>query len=143
MIEFIKILGAAIISAVTTVFCLYLQRKWKKQDVKEERDDEVIKRLDKLTVSIERVSNLLNDHIKENEEYVDSSEEIRTALKSGMREVLYDIIKTRSYQYELDGRIREEDYRSIKRMWTVYHTELDGNGFLDGRMEVVESLDKY
>ena len=141
--EVIKIVGAAVVSSVTTFLCLWIQRKWKKQDTREERDDAVMKKLNNLAESIETIKNQLEDHIRDDEQYFADSNVRRTALQSGMREVLYDIIKTRSIQYEIEGKIREEDYNSLHRMWSVYHDDLKGNGFLNERMQVIEKLEKY
>lgn len=139
MLEFLKIVGAAIVASITTLLSLYLQRKWKKEDVREEKNSKIVEKLDALTTSIEA----LNASLNRLEERQNQEEIVSVSLRSGLREILYDRIKDLSISYEKEGRIREEEYNSIKRMWNVYHNELGGNGFLDGRMEIVESLAKY
>lgn len=139
MIEFLKIVGAALVASATTLLSLYLQRKWKKEDVREEKDDAVIGRLDNLADSLKELSASI-DRLERRQ---DIEESTSAALQSGLREILYDRIKELSMNYEQQGRIREEEYNSIKRMWNVYHTQLGGNGFLDSRMEIIEGLDKY
>lgn len=142
MIEFLKLVGAAIITASATLFGLFLQRKWKKDDVKEEKNEKVLRKLDELTKTVDDIQKDLKEHISENDSYVKESDIKRKCIQAGLREMLYDRIKYLSYMYEDAGEIREEEYKSLKRMWDVYHNDLEGNGYLDARMAVIEDLKK-
>lgn len=61
-------------------------------------------------------------------------------VSDGVTYLLYDTIKTRGREYIADGRIHAEDLQDLTRAWTVYHDELEGNGYLDKIMHDVNNL---
>lgn len=62
------------------------------------------------------------------------------AIEKGLQVVLYDRIKYLC-KYHIDkGCISVNDLEDLKRMHSVYHTDLDGNGFLDELMNEVHTL---
>lgn len=143
MIEILRIVGSALVAAAATLGSLYLKRKWEKQDKAEESknstDDKIDKMSDQLADLTIKVDKLSTDLDKE----VEDSDIKNNSLQAGLREILYDRIKFLCRKYISEERIREEDYKSLKRMWHVYHKDLNGNGFLDGEMQEIEKLDKY
>ena len=64
------------------------------------------------------------------------------ALMTAERVILYDRIKHLAKSYIKRGWITVEEYEDLKRMHSVYHNELKGNGFLDDIMEEVSKLEK-
>lgn len=65
------------------------------------------------------------------------------ALIVAERESLYDRIKHLAKSYIKRGWISVEEYEDLKRMHSVYHTELKGNGFLNALMAEVDQLEKH
>ena len=61
-------------------------------------------------------------------------------ISDGVKYLLYDNIKTRGREYIADGHIHAEDLQDIVRAWSVYHDELNGNGYLDKIMHDVKAL---
>lgn len=138
----LQIIGASVVTACATIFGLYLQRKWKRQDAREENEESVSKKIDELTRKVNDISVKLDNHIKSDSTAAIESEEKATCLQSGLREILYERIKCLAIRYEAAGEIREEEYNSLNRMWSVYHNELGGNGYLDDHMKAVDGLNK-
>lgn len=150
MIEFLKILGSALVTAAVTIYAMHVKRHWEKQDRSTEseqaREDKIdaladevkalSEKVDKLTSGLDKVSSDLNREVLD-------SETMDASLKAGLRELLYDRIKYICRKYVAEAKIREEDYNSLQRMWSVYHNQLGGNGFLDKFMEEVEALERY
>ena len=132
MIELFKTIGSALVAACVTLLTLYIKRRWEKQDKKDEQKETMEDKIDKM-------SNELAELTKAVEKI--SSEQ--APLQAGLREILYDRIKFLCKKYESEGKMREEEYKSLKRMWQVYHESLEGNGFLSSEMEVIEKLEKY
>ena len=64
------------------------------------------------------------------------------ALIVAEREVMYDRIKHLAKSYIKRSWISVEEYEDLKRMHSVYHNELRGNGFLDALMAEVDQLEK-
>ena len=64
------------------------------------------------------------------------------ALIVADRTILYDRIKHLAKSYIKRGWISVEEYEDLKRMHSVYHDDLGGNGFLDAIMEEVDKLEK-
>lgn len=143
MIEFLKIVGSALITAFVTIYAMHVKRRWEKQDkdddAKTELKDTIDKMSDQLTDLTEKVDKLSSELDKE----VEDTDLKTSALQSGLREILYDRIKFLCRKYVSEGKLREEDYKSLRRMWNVYHEELEGNGFLDGEMKEVDKLEIY
>lgn len=138
-IEILKIIGSAAVTACATIFALYLKRKWELKDRKDDQNKSVDDKLDELTVQVEnlqaQVRKLTDELLKE--------DAITESLQAGLRELLYDRIKNLTRVFISDGKIREEDYKSLNRMWSVYHNDLEGNGYLNGEMHEVDQLEKY
>ena len=143
MIEFLKIIGSALITAAVTIYAMHVKRRWEKQDkdddAKSELKDTIDKMSDQLTDLTKKVDKLSSELDKE----VEDTDLKTSALQSGLREILYDRIKFLCRKYVAEGKLREEDYKSLRRMWNVYHEELEGNGFLDGEMKEVDKLEIY
>ena len=143
MIEFFKIVGSALITAFVTIYAMHVKRRWEKQDkdddAKSELKDTIDKMSDQLTDLTKKVDRLSSELDKE----VEDTDSKTSALQSGLREILYDRIKFLCRKYVSEGKLREEDYKSLRRMWSVYHDELEGNGFLDGEMKEVDKLEIY
>ena len=142
IIEILKIVGSALVTAAATLSALYLKRRWEKQDknddskkAMEDKIDEVVKELGDLSKKVEKLSSEFDKENKENAL-------LTTSLQAGLREILYDRIKALCKKYESEGKIREEEYKSLCRMWNVYHNDLNGNGYLTSEMEEIEKLEK-
>lgn len=142
MIEVLKLIGSALVAAGATLLSLYLKHKWEKQDKRDEKktalEDKVDKMAEQLTDVMTKVDKLSAEFDKE----VNDTDDKNRSLQAGLREILYDRIKFLCRKYTSEGKIREEDYNSIKRMWNVYHTDLGGNGFLNSEMENIDELEK-
>lgn len=69
---------------------------------------------------------------KENEE--------TKALKHGVQQLMYDRIKYLCKTHINRGHIATNDLEDLDRMHTIYHDELDGNGYLLELMEAVHEL---
>lgn len=143
MIEILRIIGSALVAASATLLSLYLKRKWEKQDksddAKKSLEDKIDNMSDQLTTLSEKVNVLSSELDKE----VNDKDTKNRSLQAGLREILYDRIKFLCRKFVSEDKIREEDYKSLKRMWNVYHVDLEGNGFLDGEMHEVDKLEKY
>lgn len=59
---------------------------------------------------------------------------------SAVRILLYDRIKYLGRKYIDAGEITHEDLEDILRMHSIYHDEVDGNGYLDSVIENVRKL---
>lgn len=142
MIEILKLIGSALVAASATLISLYLKRKWEKQDKSDEKKEAEENKIDKIATELDSLGNKVDSLSKEFiKEIIDIRREDK-ALESGLREILYDRIKFLCRKYIGEGKIGEEDYNSIRRMWQVYHDGLNGNGYLDSLMSEVEDLEK-
>ena len=61
-------------------------------------------------------------------------------LITANRAQLYDRIKYLGKRYIKQGYVTVEELEDLDRMHSVYHSELNGNGFLDKLMETVHML---
>ena len=83
---------------------------------------------------------------KEDKAALDVEREIRalkatvSAIKDGMKFVLYDRIRFLGQAYIADGEIDFDDRRILNAMHQSYHNGLDGNGDLDNLMGEVNRL---
>ena len=143
MIELIKLVGSAVITACTTLLALYLKRKWEKQDQSDENKKSVETKIDSLSKNVAELESKIDGFSTQLSEYTTRNDKEVDGLRAGLREMLYDRIKHLCKKYIGEGRIREEDYKSLNRMWDVYHNGLGGNGYLDREMNEVHELDKY
>lgn len=143
MIEILKVIGSAVVTALTTLLVLYLKRKWELKDRDDDYNRTVENKIDDLTERVENLQTQFNVLSRDFAKDVSDNMSKDQALQSGLREILYDRIKYLCRKFISDNKIREEDYKSLNRMWLVYHTELGGNGYLDGEMREVDKLDKY
>jgi len=150
MIELLKIIGSALVTACATLLALYLKRKWEKQDRTDENKktvsdkiDSMHKKIVELETKIDSISDTLNEYSTRNDKEVEDIDLKTRCVQAGLREMLYDRIKYLCKKYLSESQIREEDYKSLNRMWDVYHSDLGGNGYLDGEMKAVDLLEKY
>ena len=150
MIEILKLIGSALVAAAATLSSLYLKRKWEKQDKSEDKKDATDKKIDNMEDKLDKLSEqMLSLTEKVDKLSVELDKEVEDAdlknrcLQAGLREMLYDRIKYLCKKYTSDGKLREEEYKSLQRMWDVYHNDLGGNGYLDGEMKEIDKLEKY
>lgn len=61
-------------------------------------------------------------------------------VRAGVRQLLYDRIKWEGKKYIADGHLTSDELEDLSRMWSIYHTDLGGNGFLDSLMAKVKNL---
>lgn len=61
-------------------------------------------------------------------------------LKHGVQQLMYDRIKYLCKSHINRGHIATNDLEDLDRMHTIYHDELDGNGYLLELMEAVHEL---
>lgn len=61
-------------------------------------------------------------------------------MRSGVRILLYDKIKYLGRKYIEAKEISEEDLEDLIHMHEIYHSQLKGNGYLDGIMDKVRAL---
>ena len=61
-------------------------------------------------------------------------------IEAGVRILLYDRIKDRGNHFVERGYVPRDEYEDLIKMHEVYHTELDGNGYLDNLMLEVNRL---
>lgn len=66
-----------------------------------------------------------------------------TGVEAGVRILLYDRIKYLGIKYIERGYITHDEYEDLGRMHDVYHSALNGNGFLDNIMEQVNELPRH
>ena len=150
MIEVLKLIGSALVAAAATLSSLYLKRKWEKQDKTEDKKDATEKKIDSMEDKLDKMAGQLTDLTEkvdkssaELDKEVEDSNLKNRCLQAGLREMLYDRIKYLCKKYISDGKLREEEYKSLYRMWNVYHEDLGGNGYLDGEMKEIDKLEKY
>ena len=150
MIEILRIIGSALVAAAATLGSLYLKRKWEKQDKTEVKEDETEKKINSMEEKIDKLSEQMTSLAEkvdklsaEVDEEVKDTDLKNRCLQAGLREMLYDRIKYLCKKYVSDGKLREEEYNSLYRMWGVYHEDLGGNGYLDGEMKEIDKLEKY
>lgn len=83
---------------------------------------------------------------KEDKQALDVEQEITnlqkqvSAIKEGVKYVLYDRIRFIGQAYIAEGSIDFDDRRILNNMHQSYHTGLDGNGDLDNLMGEVNRL---
>lgn len=63
-----------------------------------------------------------------------------TALKAGMKWLMYDRIRFLGLKYVEEGVVDFDDRRTLREMHSVYHFGLGGNGDLDNLMATVDKL---
>lgn len=143
MIEILRIIGSALVAASATLLSLYLKRKWEKQDKSDDAKKSLEEKIDNMSDQLTALSEKVNDLSSELDKEVNDKDTKNQSLQAGLREILYDRIKFLCRKFISEDKIREEDYKSLKRMWNVYHEDLEGNGFLDGEMHEVDKLEKY
>lgn len=143
MIEILRIIGSALVAAAATLGSLYLKRKWEKQDKNEDKKDEMETKIDKLAEQLDKLTKKVDKLSTELDKEVKDTDLQNRCLQAGLREMLYDRIKYLCKKYISDGKLREEEYKSLYRMWNVYHKDLEGNGYLDGEMKEIDKLEKY
>lgn len=143
MIEILRIIGSALVAAAATLGSLYLKRKWEKQDKTEDKKDAMETKIDKMAEQLEELTAKVDKLSVEFDKEVEDKDLKNRCLQAGLREMLYDRIKYLSKKYIAEGKLREEEYKSLKRMWEVYHNDLGGNGYLDGEMKEIDKLEKY
>lgn len=61
-------------------------------------------------------------------------------IEAGVRILLYDQIKYRGNHFIEQGYVTRDEYEDLIKMHEVYHTALDGNGYLDNLMLEVNGL---
>lgn len=64
----------------------------------------------------------------------------KDGVRAGMKMLLYDRIKHLGKSYMERGYITADELEDITEMHSIYHEELDGNGFLDTVMKNVKAL---
>lgn len=143
MIEVLKLIGSALVAAAATLTSLYLKRKWEKQDKTEDKKNAMEEKIDKMTDQLDELAKKVDKLSADLDKEVADTEIQNNSLQAGLREILYDRIKFLCRKYVSEGKIREEEYKSLGRMWNVYHKDLEGNGYLDGEMAEIEKLEKY
>ena len=143
MIEVLKLIGSALVAAGATLLSLYLKRKWEKQDKVEDKKDAMEEKIDKMADQLVLLSNKVDRLTADLDKEVTETDLKNRCLQAGLREMLYDRIKSLCRKYITEGKIREEEYKSLDRMWNVYHKDLGGNGYLDSEMSEIEKLEKY
>lgn len=141
--EILKVVGSALVTALATIYALHIKRKWEKQDKQDESNDSMEDKIDKMTGELDTLNTKVSQMTKNLDSEISSINSNIESLRAGLRETLYDRVKFLCKKYESEGKLREEDYNSLHRMWAVYHEKLKGNGFLDGEMEAIEKLEKY
>lgn len=143
MIEILKLIGSALVAASATLISLYLKRRWEKQDKTDEKKEAEEDKIDKMSNELSSLASKVDRLSTEFDKEITDIRHQDRGLQSGLREILYDRIKFLAKKFIGEGKIREEDYKSLQRMWNVYHEELKGNGYLDSVMREVEELEKY
>ena len=150
MIEILKVIGSALVTACATIYALHVKRKWELKDKRdndkktvEEKIDDLAERMERMEGKVDNLESKMDDLSADFDKEIYDADLKNRCLQAGLREMLYDRIKYLSKKYISDGKIREEEYKSLKRMWTVYHEDLEGNGFLDEEMQKVDKLEKY
>lgn len=143
MIEILRIIGSALVAASATLLSLYLKRKWDKQDKTDEKKEAEEDKIDKMSTEVTMLASKVDKLTQDFEKELNDIRSQDRGLTSGLREILYDRIKSLSRKYLAENKIREEEYNSLQRMWKVYHEELGGNGYLDSVMREIEELEKY
>ena len=64
----------------------------------------------------------------------------KDGVRAGMKMLLYDRIKHLGKSYIERGFITTDEPEDLTEMHSIYHEELDGNGFLDTVMKNVKAL---
>lgn len=64
----------------------------------------------------------------------------KDGVRAGMKMLLYDRIKHLGKSYIERGFITTDELEDLTEMHSIYHEELDGNGFLDTVMKNVKAL---
>lgn len=70
----------------------------------------------------------------------DSSHDNDKHIRNALRILLYDRIKYLGRRYIEQGFVSADDLEDIVAMHKCYHSDLDGNGFLDTLMAQVKAL---
>ena len=61
-------------------------------------------------------------------------------IQAGVRQLLYDRIKSKGRDYIAAGEVSSEDLEDLIDAHKIYHDDLQGNGFLDRIMDEVKKL---
>lgn len=62
------------------------------------------------------------------------------ALRNGLQLILYSEIKRLAKKYIDAGQVSYEELEDLIKMHKCYHTDLDGNGYLDSLIDSVKEL---
>jgi len=89
---------------------------------------------------ISLISALLQTWQKRKYEKEDKESADMTALKAGMKWLMYDRIRFLGLHYIESGTVDFDDRRILREMHHVYHFGLEGNGDLDNIMQLVDKL---
>lgn len=111
--------GATIIGGVFSLIQWWLNRRATKEDNEDRKEEE-----DKNTTAAE----------------VTELKDMIGRLVVADRTVLYDRIKHLGKSYIARGYVTIEELEDLDQMHGVYHTSLNGNGFLDNLMKAVHAL---
>lgn len=65
----------------------------------------------------------------------------KDGVAAGVQQLMYDRIKYLCKYHISRGRIASNDLEDLERMHTIYHNDLDGNGYLDDLMKKVRNLE--
>lgn len=86
------------------------------------------------------VFSILQWRLTRNAQKEDARSQCYKALEAGVQILLYDRIKHRAKRYIMDGQISADDLEDILHMHTIYHDDLNGNGYLDSMIDSVRKL---
>lgn len=86
------------------------------------------------------VFSILQWRLTRNAQKEDAQTNCYKALEAGVQILLYDRIKHLAKRYIADGYISADDLEDILHMHTIYHDDLNGNGYLDSMIESVRKL---
>lgn len=62
------------------------------------------------------------------------------AIKNGLQQLMFDRIKHICKSAIKNNRMSLDDLQDLERMHTIYHDDLNGNGYLENLMQKVKAL---
>lgn len=71
---------------------------------------------------------------------IEKKKDKNSATTKGLQQLLFLTIKSKCLKYVEEGSIYAEDLEDLERAWSVYHNDLNGNGYLDTLMTKVRLL---
>lgn len=95
------------------------------------RTDEQQAEIDSLHTKIDKLVDMMSEHVEKDGQFRNSMSDSIDALKAGSAISLGNVIKDVYNHYEAEKQIPEKEYEIVDKAYTIYHDRLGGNGVIE------------